>query len=59
MSCRQRHSRLESPLVVFLDYLIDDSDEWSHVFKIYSLGVGLNGPILMRLHIIKIGGKKE
>ena len=56
MSCRQRHSRLESPLVVFRDYLKDDSDRWSHVFEIYSSKVGPNGPILI---IIKIGGKKE
>lgn len=59
MSCRQRHSRLESPLVVFLDYLTYDSDRWSHVFEIYSSKVGPNGRILIRLHVIKIGGKKN
>lgn len=53
MNCRLRHKGFDSPLRALLDYLILISDMWEHMLGVYTPGVGLKGPVLVRMHVIK------
>ena len=54
MSCKTRDSGFNPHSRSFLGLLIEGFGGWGHVFKVYSLRVGLKGPTLVRFHVVKI-----
>jgi hypothetical protein len=53
MSCKLGHPEFDAALEGSLDYLIHGFARWSCVFRVYSLGVSLKGPALVRFLVLK------